>query len=644
MSRRIVLALALVALAAAAAPARADTVTGTFRFLDNDGALAPIANARVEVWRFRPMYVTWGAWSWNNDLTLTTDGAGRINATLAFITPGVVYGLRVFATNGAAQVFVQDNVVTPFWREPGLPGPERQFTVQSSTAPPMNFSFDFTDDWARRHFNVADAIAVARQYVDAHRDPRETDGIGRVDVMMQGCCNTYYDPVAHLIRLGPQFHLDDLSIIHEYGHFIEEQISSFYGIASVHDGCDSGILSEPGIAWMEGFASYLSRAVADAFPTEVSGPGLGTSSTALLESPLAFCGVGSAPASREGQVAAVLHDLRDFANEAGDLACGRDDVILQIADRELDLGWTNPNINQFAEAWLARGLDARPLVAAMNLVAIPPPSVPTTHRYSPLAGADVAVWRPAVSATWFIRNGAIGTTIWGTTGDQPVPADFDGDGVTDLAVFRASEGNWFVRKSMGDRSEVTRWGTSGDLALAGDRDGDGEAELVVYRPSSATFFFHGDTCSESAVVTSFTGLPAVGDFDGNGRADVAVYDPPTGLMEVVLDSGLSQWGFFPAGGVMMSRDFDGDGRVDRGVYTQVNGTFHFDPSTGGARRSIPWGVGNELPAPADFEPTSPGVELATWSPTTGNWFIRRGNGTMMPVVQWGANGDIPVPR
>ena len=33
--------------------------------------------------------------------------------------------------------------------------------------------------------------------------------------------------------------------------------------------------------------------------------------------------------------------------------------------------------------------------------------------------------------------------IWGQAGDVPVPGDYDGDGETDIAIFR--DGHWYVK-------------------------------------------------------------------------------------------------------------------------------------------------------------------------------------------------------
>ena len=79
--------------------------------------------------------------------------------------------------------------------------------------------------------------------------------------------------------------------------------------------------------------------------------------------------------------------------------------------------------------------------------------------------ADRAVFRPS-NGVWYVQlSGGGGSSIgWGVAGDIPVPGDYDGDGRTDQAVFRPSNGVWYVRYSSGGASSVP-WGVSGDVPL-----------------------------------------------------------------------------------------------------------------------------------------------------------------------------------
>jgi len=69
-----------------------------------------------------------------------------------------------------------------------------------------------------------------------------------------------------------------------------------------------------------------------------------------------------------------------------------------------------------------------------------------------------------------------------------VPGDYDGDGKTDYAVFRPSDGTWFIIYSGNGQTVTKEWGIKGDAPVARDCDGDGKTDYAVWRPSDGTWF------------------------------------------------------------------------------------------------------------------------------------------------------------
>lgn len=641
-------ALALAALAAAASPASAETIRGVLQFTDADGTPKPIRNAKVEVWRLPP-----GAVFWGNALTISTDSQGRLDAPIAFAGVGTKTALRVFATNDAAQVMTQDFLI-PFYREPGRPGTEIQRTTATS-GDFLDFTFTFPDAWANNHFNIADAIKWARDYAGGRRDPRQSDVINRVDVHFNSV-STYYDPVLHAVRLDPTFAMDDFTVVHEYTHYLEEQIGSFYGIASIHNGCTAtagGVdVRGAGLAWMEGFASYLPQAVQRATGALVRPVGFlgGSFSAAELETP-ACPPTNLPPTALERPVAGTLFDLLDEANpaESFDELARRDVEIFQIFDHELDLGWTNPTFEQFANAWLARGLDAPQFfqVLSANSMFLTTPQPPELVAYDHAPAANVAVYRHS-DAKWYVLGGEIPPFPWGgLVNDIPVPADYDGDGLTDLAIRRNADATWWVRNSTNGTVRTFASGAAGDIPLVADYDGDGEDDFALFR--NGTLRIVGDTAAEQRNFTWVNlagGVPVVGDFVGDSKPDLAVYEPSTGTFWITSLVGTGGWSFPVVGrgftaDVPVPGDYTFGGKQELAVYEPSSGEFRVLPFLGGTVVATWWGVAGERPVPHDYDGDGD-LDLATWNPSDGWWFIRRNDGSLR-TQQWGIAGDVAVP-
>jgi len=102
-------------------------------------------------------------------------------------------------------------------------------------------------------------------------------------------------------------------------------------------------------------------------------------------------------------------------------------------------------------------------------------------------------------------------------------ADFDGDGRTDISVFRPSDGTWYVMQSGSNTFRAQPFGTDGDRIVPGDYDGDGRTDFAVFRNG----VWYALRSSDSSVLTVQWGLatdkPVPGDYDGDGRTDIAVY-------------------------------------------------------------------------------------------------------------------------
>src|SRR5262249_3936027 len=110
---------------------------------------------------------------------------------------------------------------------------------------------------------------------------------------------------------------------------------------------------------------------------------------------------------------------------------------------------------------------------------------------------DPNVTSPAIarlySNSWIFyvlkHDGGIRTTYWGHNGDIPMPADYDGDGVFDVAVYRPSERALHVICSSDSQARKLPMGSgTADYSVRGDFTGDGRDDLVFWEPLGGMFW------------------------------------------------------------------------------------------------------------------------------------------------------------
>ena len=299
----------------------------------------------------------------------------------------------------------------------------------------------------------------------------------------------------------------------------------------------------------------------------------------------------------------------------------------------------NNSVNLSIEANTGTGTRTGTVTIAGQILTITQ-SAQTPFDFDGDGKSDISVFRPS-NGVWYFLNSASGFSAvqFGITTDKIVPADYDGDGKTDVAVWR--DGIWYLQRSSAGFMAIP-FGQAGDIPMPADFNGDGKAELAVFRPSNGTWYVLNLANNQfNAVQFGQTGdIPVAADYDGDGKSDYAVYRPSNGvwyLLQTTKGFGAIQFGNStdkPAVG-----DYDGDGRADEAVYRPETGTWYLLQSTKGFT-AIQFGISTDIPAPADFDGDGK-TDIAVFRPSSGTWYQM--NSTQgFGAIQFGSNNDKPI--
>ena len=269
---------------------------------------------------------------------------------------------------------------------------------------------------------------------------------------------------------------------------------------------------------------------------------------------------------------------------------------------------------------------------------------------------DLSIFRPngAASEWWWLKSGTGGNAAlqFGASTDRLVPSDYTGDGKTDVAFYRPGTGFWYVLRSEDFSFYAFPFGGgvdgNSDVPVPADYDGDGKADAAIFRESAVTWYINKSSGGIDVVGFGAAGdKPVNADYDGDGMSDIAIFRPSgvngaewwvrrsSNASVFALQFGASTDKAVPG-------DFTGDGKADVAFWRPATGFWNVLRSEDFSYYAFPFGANGDVPVPGDYDGDSK-TDSGVFRPSNTTWYILLSTSPTM-IQQFGSPGDIAVPN
>lgn len=242
-------------------------------------------------------------------------------------------------------------------------GPTQDVFFGSMLLPP-SIGDPATTDWSSQVFNCFDMAVNTSDWIAFVDGAPPSVSLTLRWNPTNGRGGSFYNGGSNTVSVADDDGYDDANVLHELGHFVEDEFGRSRNTGGFHTGGDDD--QDPRLAWSEGYATYVSSAVIhfsggdrpDVYSDRNS---FGTNGGFAYS----FESSANGGATQERAVTAALHDLIDGPASL-DASAGSDDDPLTASGRDVEV-WAvteemrvrnlpATNLEDFWEIWFDLGL------------------------------------------------------------------------------------------------------------------------------------------------------------------------------------------------------------------------------------------------------------------------------------------------